>query len=186
MRLGTLLLLLAGALSGCISARVHAGATVDTDGNPGFQGGVSFGIGVVNEDASALQISERIAGGTLDVDGETEGALDVALGIDGIRMPKRKGVGYRVGLRFGAHPAFAEEERGYMALGVNTALLPVLSSSRGGECHEKGLDLFCWRGRSWVSLGIETELSVLQDFEHEDRRGLGYLGAVFEFDSIKD
>ena len=71
-------------------------------------------------------------------------------------------------------------------MGIAAAVLPVLRAKQGGGCHEKGLDLFCWRGRSWVSLGVETEVSVLQDFENDDRRGLGYIGAVLEFDSIDD
>lgn len=186
MRLAFLFALL--ALPACITGRVHVGPVVDTDGNVGFRGGVTFGLGFAGDDDKSMQIAESVSGGTIGTnDGETAGTLDATVAFDYISMPHRRGVGYRAGLRFGAHGEYADDDSGGLMVGLNTALLKPFKVNRSsGSCHEKGLDLFCWRGASWSSIGFEAELDVVHDTDDSTDKLLGYFGVVLEYDSIDD
>src|SRR5690242_12361649 len=79
--------------TGCfaLTARLHAGPTVDSDGKVDIQGGVAIGFGYAFSTKSAVT-------GALGVSSGSRNALDVTDTIEYVVMPDEDTLGRRIGI----------------------------------------------------------------------------------------
>jgi hypothetical protein len=139
--------------SGCLAlnARLHAGPTVDSDGQVDIQGGVAVGFGYAFSTRSAVT-------GALGVSSGTRNALDLTDTIEYVRLPDEGTLGGRIGV-IAQLPLVGDDTGSYLQAGATYALRR--RSTSGG--HEKS---FHTHDRTVLALGIRGRFGALT--HHDD------------------